>query len=120
MEINSRHAAQGKHHALRCQETPRVQLRCQPGLRFAQRADGSRIVGPMKKLGNYLTGVLTMVTAPASSGGSGPSGEEVLSFRAEFFNHVRFNTDKLDINIRVFTAGSWPSFPLIELRATGL
>ncbi len=69
---------------------------------------------------DFLRGLLTMNVAPASTGGGGPSGEEVLEMRANFFNHSRFDTDKLDLNMKVVTAGSWPSFPLMELRGTGL
>lgn len=61
-----------------------------------------------------------MVVAPASTGGSGPGGEEILAIRTEFENHVRFNTDALDVNMELFNAGSWPSFPIIELRENGL
>lgn len=63
---------------------------------------------------------ITMVTPPASTGGSGAGGEEVLAIRCEFDSHVRFNTDGLDINMELFNAGSWPSFPIIELRENGL
>lgn len=65
-------------------------------------------------------GNINMVTAPASTGGSGPGGEEILAIRTEFENHVRFNTDALDVNMELFSAGSWPSFPIIELRENGL
>ena len=82
--------------------------------------DGAEKFSPADYTMDFLRGLLTMVVAPASTGGSGPLGEEELAFRSEYFNHVRFDTDKLDINIRIFNAGSWPSFPLKELRATGL
>ena len=63
---------------------------------------------------------ITMVTAPALTGGAGPGGVEVLAIRTEFDNHVRFNTDALDVNMQIFNAGSWPSFPIIELRENGV
>ena len=65
-------------------------------------------------------GTILMVTAPASTGGSGPGGTEILSIRTEYDNHVRFNTDALDINMQIYNAGSWPTFPIIELRENGL
>lgn len=65
-------------------------------------------------------GNINMVTAPASTGGTGPSSEELLAIRTEYHNHVRFDTDALDVNMEIFTAGSWPSFPVIELRENGV
>lgn len=82
--------------------------------------DATELFSPADYTMDFLRGLLTLVVAPASTGGSGPSGEEVLGIHSEFFTHVRFNTDKLDLNMRLFNAGSWPSFPLIELRRTGL
>jgi len=63
---------------------------------------------------------VTMTTAPSSTGGTGPGGQEVLGLRCEFDRHVRFDTDKLDINMEVFNVGNWPTFPVVELRETGL
>lgn len=65
-------------------------------------------------------GNINMVTAPASTGGTGPGGEELLAIRCEYDVHVRFDTDALDVNMELFSAGSWPSFPIIELRENGL
>ena len=65
---------------------------------------------------NYDTGIISFVTAPASTGGTGPSGEEVVTFRSEFDVHVRLNTDDLKLNMEIFNAGSWPAIPLVELR----
>ncbi len=65
-------------------------------------------------------GNIVMVTAPASTGGSGPGDAEILAIRTEFDNHVRFNTDALDVNMQLFNSGSWPSFPIIELRENGV
>jgi len=64
--------------------------------------------------------LITMVTPPAATGGTGPGGEEQVQIRCEFDCHVRFDTDALDVNMEVFNAGSWPSFPTIELRSNGL
>lgn len=66
------------------------------------------------------TGILTMVVAPASTGGTGPGSEEVLTARFEFDCHVRLDTDDLKINMEVFSAGSWPSIPVVELLGTGI
>lgn len=65
-------------------------------------------------------GTVTFSTAPASTGGTGPSGEVVIALRCEFDVHVRFDTDDLQINMQTFNAGSLPSIPLVGLRGTGL
>lgn len=69
---------------------------------------------------DFLRAQITFVTAPASTGGTGPGGEEVVSVRCNFLNHVRFDTDKLDVSMELFNAGRWPNFPMIELRENGL
>ncbi len=66
------------------------------------------------------TGILTMNVAPASTGGSGPGDEQVLTGRWEFDSHVRLDTDNLQINMEMFAAGSWPNVPIVELLGTGL
>ena len=66
------------------------------------------------------TGLLTMVVAPASTGGSGPSSEEILTGRWEFDAHARLDIDDLKINMEMFNAGSWPNIPIVELLGTGL
>jgi uncharacterized protein (TIGR02217 family) len=65
-------------------------------------------------------GLITFVTAPASTGGTGPGGEELVEIRTEFDVHVRFDTDASQISMAVFNAGNWASIPLMELRGTGL
>lgn len=65
-------------------------------------------------------GTITFVTAPASTGGTGPSGEEVVTFRTNFDAHVRLDTDDLKVNMEIFNAGSWPNVPIIELRGNGI
>ncbi len=66
------------------------------------------------------TGLLTMVTAPASTGGSGPSSEEILTGRWEFDAHARLDIDDLKVNMEMFNAGTWPNIPIVELLGTGL
>jgi uncharacterized protein (TIGR02217 family) len=66
------------------------------------------------------TGLMTLGTAPASTGGTGPGGEEVVTGRFEFDVHARLDTDDLKINLEMFNAGSWPSVPLVELLGTGI
>lgn len=66
------------------------------------------------------TGILTMNTAPASTGGSGPSNEEILTGRWEFDAHARLDTDDLKVNVEMFGAGSWPQVPIVELLGTGI
>lgn len=65
-------------------------------------------------------GLFKLIVAPASTGGTGPGGEELLEFRCEFDNHVRLNTDDLKINMEMFNAGSWPNIPVLELRGNGI
>lgn len=66
------------------------------------------------------TGLLTLASPLASTGGSGPGGEEVLTGRFEFDVHARLDTDDLKVNMEVFSAGSWPQVPIVELLGTGV
>lgn len=54
------------------------------------------------------TGVLTFDTAPGSG--------SAVTAGFEFDVPVRFDTDRLDVNLSHFNAGQIPSIPLIELR----
>lgn len=65
-------------------------------------------------------GLFKLNTAPASTGGTGPGGEELLEFRCEFDLHGRLNTDDLKVNLEMFNAGSWPNIPWVELRGNGI
>jgi uncharacterized protein (TIGR02217 family) len=65
-------------------------------------------------------GLFKMGTPPASTGGTGPGGEELLEFRCEFDLHGRLNTDDLKVNLEMFNAGSWPNVPWVELRGNGI
>lgn len=65
-------------------------------------------------------GLFKFVTAPASTGGTGPGGEELAEFRCEFDLHVRLDTDDLKVNMEIFNAGSWPNIPVIELIGNGI
>lgn len=65
-------------------------------------------------------GLFKMVVAPASTGGTGPGGEELLEFRCEFDLHMRLDTDDLKVNLEMFNAGSWPNIPILELRGNGI
>lgn len=65
-------------------------------------------------------GLFKFVTAPASTGGTGPGGEELIEFRCEFDLHMRLDTDDLKVNLEMFNAGSWPNIPIIELRGNGI
>jgi uncharacterized protein (TIGR02217 family) len=62
------------------------------------------------------TGIITMVTPPASSGGTGPSGEQVLQVALEFYVPVRFDIDQLNIVAQTGDAGSIPEIPIVEVR----
>lgn len=59
---------------------------------------------------------VTFDVAPASTGGTGPSSEEVVAIACEYDVPVRFDDDHLGINILVFSAASIPAIPLKELR----
>lgn len=65
-------------------------------------------------------GLVDFVTAPASTGGSGPGGEEVVAIRTEFDVHARLDTDDMKASIEMFNAGSWPNIPIVEVRGNGL
>lgn len=68
---------------------------------------------------NINTGVVTFVTPPASSGGTGSGGEEVVSVICEFDVPVRFSLDALKINTQIFNDEaviSIPSLRLLEIR----
>ena len=69
---------------------------------------------------NLTTGIVTFNTAPLSTGGTGPGGEELVSIICEFDNHVRFDTDEPDISMQVFNVGQFPTIPIVELRGTGV
>jgi len=56
---------------------------------------------------NYNTGVITMNSAPANG--------VAITYRCEFDVPVRFDTDKLDVNLKHFDAGSVPSIPIIGI-----
>lgn len=65
-------------------------------------------------------GLFKFNTPPASTGGTGPGGEELAEFRCSFDLHVRLDTDDLMINMEMFNAGSWPNIPVLELRGNGI
>jgi uncharacterized protein (TIGR02217 family) len=65
------------------------------------------------------TGIVTFVTPPASTGGSGPGGEEVVSVICEFDAPVRFDSDQLNVNTQIFSDEaviSIPGIKIIEIR----
>lgn len=67
---------------------------------------------------DYNTGLITMAVAPASTGGTGPGGEQVVAVALEFDVRVRFDVDQLDITAETAEAGSIPAIPLVELKGT--
>lgn len=69
---------------------------------------------------DYDRGTITWVTPPASTGGTGPGGEELVTIRAEFDVHARLDSDDLKVNMEIFNAGSWPNVPIRELRGNGI
>jgi len=76
--------------------------------------------GPSQYVLDADRGLFKMNTAPAATGGTGPSGEELLEFRCEYDLHMRLDTDDLKINMEMFNAGSWPNIPCVELRGNGI
>lgn len=59
---------------------------------------------------------VTFDVAPASTGGTGPGGEEIVQIACEFDIPVRFENDHLGISVLVFSSGSIPAIPIKELR----
>jgi uncharacterized protein (TIGR02217 family) len=69
--------------------------------------------GEPKTLGTHFTlsttsGVVTFLSAPAPGA--------VVSAGYEFDVPVRFDTDKLDVNLSGFRSGAIPSIPIVEIR----
>jgi uncharacterized protein (TIGR02217 family) len=69
---------------------------------------------------NDDAGTVTLSTPLDSTGGSGPSSEEILTVRTEFDVHARLDMDDLKVNMETFNAGSWPNIVAVEVRGTGL
>jgi uncharacterized protein (TIGR02217 family) len=69
---------------------------------------------------DFDRGLITFLTPPAATGGTGPGGVQLVNFRAMFDNHVRLDTDDLKVNMEIFNAGSWPNVPIVELRGNGI
>jgi uncharacterized protein (TIGR02217 family) len=67
---------------------------------------------------DITTGVVTFDTPPASTGGTGSGGEQVVAVVCEFDVPVRFDIDHLDLSMRFANLASIQSIPLVELRAT--
>ena len=83
--------------------------------------DGGALTDPTHYSLDGDTGVVTMVTAPASTGGTGPGGEEVLTWDGQFDIPVRFVNMEMDIVQQIFQdemAAEIPSIPLIEKWVT--
>ncbi len=57
---------------------------------------------------DLLTGVVTFNSPPA--------GGEVVQVALEFDVPVRFDIDKMDINVEIFESGSWTNIPILEIR----
>jgi len=63
-------------------------------------------------------GVITTGDVFASTGGSGPGGEEVLSLICEYDNYIRYDLDRLMPQLEWEGAGSIPQIPITEVRYT--
>lgn len=57
---------------------------------------------------DYNTGIITFTPAPTAA--------VVVSVTCEYDVPVRFDTDKLNINMDLFNVGQLPSIPLVELK----
>ncbi len=89
---------------------------------YALELDGVPLTETTQYTIDGLTGVVTMVTAPASTGGTGPGGEEALTLTAEFNVPVRYDADQLRLTAEAFDAAGVASIdhiPLVEVRLTG-
>ncbi len=62
------------------------------------------------------TGILTMVTAPASTGGTGPGSEEDLTVILEYDVPVRFDVDHMRTEMEFFEGFEWEGIPLVQVR----
>jgi uncharacterized protein (TIGR02217 family) len=62
------------------------------------------------------TGIITTGDVAASTGGTGPGGEEVVSLIAEFDVPVRFDTDFLQLSVHLFNVGAIPALPIKMIR----
>jgi len=82
--------------------------------------DGGLLANPADYTIDADRGLFKLNVAPASTGGTGPGGEELLEFRCEFDLHGRLDTDDLKVNLEMFNAGSWPNIPWVELRGNGI
>lgn len=78
--------------------------------------EGSLQADPGDYTVNLNTGLITFAVAPLSTGGSGAGGAHIISGKTEFDNHVRFDTDALDLNMFWADAASVPGIPIIEKR----
>ena len=63
-------------------------------------------------------GVITTGDVFASTGGSGPGGEEVLSVVCEYDNLVRYDIDRLLAQLEWEQAGAIPDISIMEVRYT--
>lgn len=59
---------------------------------------------------NYATGVVTF------TGGNIPTSMQAITAGFEFDVPVRFDTDRLEVNLEAWKAGSIPSIPIVEIR----
>lgn len=59
---------------------------------------------------DHTTGIVTF------TGGNIPALDEVITAGFEFDVPVRFDTDKLEINLNLIEAGDIPSIPIVEIR----
>ena len=59
---------------------------------------------------NYATGLITF------TGGNAPGNTHLVKAGFEFDTPVRFDTDRLEVNLDTFFAGSVPQIPLVEVR----
>ena len=57
---------------------------------------------------DYTTGIITFTTAPAVG--------TVIEVACEFDVVCRFDTDKMDVNIKEFNVQAWDNIPIVEVR----
>jgi uncharacterized protein (TIGR02217 family) len=73
------------------------------------------VAGVTKTAGTHFT-IDTATGIVTFAGGQAPANGATVTAGFEFDVPVRFDTDKLDINLSGFASGAIPNIPIIEIR----
>ncbi|MGE4486374.1 MAG: DUF2460 domain-containing protein [Synergistaceae bacterium] len=71
---------------------------------------------PVSFTADVDTGIITLASPPAATGGSGTGGAEVVSYLCEFDVPVRFNDDALNVTMELWNVGQIPAIEIVEVR----